>query len=103
MRWFCDSVDSSGIDDQQNVITTYLHLSADQCKSAADRGYLKLGYDSVGNIPFKFNNNKAITNAHAGKIDGKNHNECNGFSWIKLDTFETYMQTYTFAIDGSML
>ena len=52
MRWFCDSFDSSGIDARQNMITTDLHLSADQCKSATDRGYLNLGYASNGNIPF---------------------------------------------------
>ena len=88
MRWSCDSFDSSVIDARQNVITTGLHLSADQRKSSADRGYLNLGYASVGNIPFKFNV-KTITNAHAGEVDGKNHNECDGRSWIKLDTFET--------------
>ena len=38
MRWYRDSFDSSGIDARQNMITTDLHLSADQCKSAADRG-----------------------------------------------------------------
>ena len=40
MRWFCDLFDSSGIDDQQNVITTYFHLSADQCKSAPTEAIL---------------------------------------------------------------
>ena len=30
MRWFCDSFDSSGIDARQIIITTDLHLSADQ-------------------------------------------------------------------------
>ena len=70
MRWFCKSFDSSGIDARQNVITTELHLSADQCESAANRGYLNLGYASNGNIPFKFNVKTKI-NAHAGKIDSK--------------------------------
>ena len=64
MRWFCDSFDSSGIDARQNMITADLHLSADQCKSTADRSYLNLGYASIGNIPFKFNV-KTVTNAHA--------------------------------------
>ena len=85
MHWFCDFFDSSGIDARQNMITTDLHLSADQCKLAADRGYLNLAYASIGNIPFKFNV-KTVTNAHAGKIDGEHHNECDGRSWIKLDT-----------------
>ena len=98
MRWFCDSFDSSGIDARQNMITTDLHLSADQCKLAADRGYLNLGYASIGNIPFKFNV-KTVTNAHAGKVDGKHHNECDGRSWIKLDTFETYMQNVTLTVN----
>ena len=91
MRWFCDSFDSSGIDARQNMITTDLHLSADQCKSVADRSYLNLGYASIGNIPFKFNV-KTVTNAHAGKVDGEHHNKCDGRSWIKLDTFKTFMQ-----------
>ena len=76
------------------MITTDLHLSVDQGKSAAERGYLNLGYASIGNIPFKFNV-ETVTNAHAGKVDGENHNECDGRSWIKLDTFETYMQNVT--------
>ena len=40
MRWFYDSFDSTCIDARQNVINTQLHLSADQWKSAAERGYL---------------------------------------------------------------
>ena len=98
MRWFCDSFDSSGIDARQNIITTDLHLSADQCKLAADKGYLNLGYASIGNTPFKFNV-KTVTNAHAGKVDGEHHNECDGRSWIKLDTFETYMQNVTLTVN----
>ena len=90
MHFFCNSFDSSGIDARQNMITTDLHLSADKCKSAADRGYLNLGYASIGNIPFKVNV-KTVTNAHAGKVDGENYNEFDDRSWIKLDTFETYM------------
>ena len=70
MRWFCDSFDSSGIDARQNVITTDLHLTADQCKSSADRCYLNLGYASVGKTPYKFNV-KTKTNAHAGKLTSK--------------------------------
>ena len=98
MRWFCDSFVSSGIDARQNMITTDLHLSADQCKLATDRGYLNLGYASIRNIPFKFNV-KTVTNAHAGKVDGKHHNEGDGRSWIKLDTFETYMQNVTLTVN----
>ena len=80
------------------MITTDLHLSADQCQLAADRGYLNLGYASIGNNPFKFNV-KTVTYAHAGKVDGENHNECDGRSWIKLDTFETYMQNVTLTVN----
>ena len=98
MHWFCDSFDLSGIDARQNMITTDLYLSADQCKSAADRGYLNLGYASIGNIPFKFNV-KTVTNAHAGKVDGEHHNVCDGRSWIKLNTFETYMQNVTLTVN----
>ena len=98
MRWFCDSFDSSGIDARQNVITTDLHLSTNQYKSAADRGYINPGYASIGNIPFKFNV-KTVTNAHAGKVDGKTHYECDGRSWIKLDTFETYMQNISLTVN----
>ena len=98
MRWFCDSFGSSGIDARQVMITTDLHLSANQCKSAADRGYLNLGYASIGNIPFKFNV-KTITKAYAGKVDGKHHNECDGGSGIKLDSFETYMQNVTLTVN----
>ena len=46
----------------------------------------------MGNIPFKFKI-KPATYAQAGKVDGKIHNECDGRSWIKLDTFETYMRS----------
>ena len=70
MRWFCESFDSS---------TTDLHLSADQCKSAADRGYLNLGYTGIGNIPLKFNV-KTVTNAHAGQVGGENRKNCDGRS-----------------------
>ena len=77
LRWFCGSFDSSDIDARQNVINTDLHLSANQCKSAADRGYLNLSYASVGSIPFNLKD-KTITNAHAGKVGGKNHNEFDG-------------------------
>ena len=79
MRWFRESLDSSGFDARENVITTEFHLSADQCKLAADRGYLNLGYSSVGNIPLTFHV-KTITNALAGKVDGKNYTECEGRS-----------------------
>ena len=98
MHWFCGSFDLSGIDARQNVITTDLHLSADQCKSAAKRGYLNLGYASIGNNPFKFNV-KTVNYAHVGKFDGKNHNECDSCSWIKLDIFETYMQNVTLTVN----
>ena len=80
------------------MITTDLHLSDDQCESAADRVFLYLRYASIGNIPFKFNA-KTVTNAHAGKVDGEHHNECDGRSWIKLDTFETYMQNVSLTIN----
>ena len=56
MRWFRESLDSSGFDARENVITTEFHLFADQCKLAADRGYLNLGYSSVGNIPLTLTN-----------------------------------------------
>ena len=98
MRWFCHSFDSSSIDARQNMITTDLYLSADECESAADRGYLNLGYASIENIPFKLNV-KTVTNAHAGKLDGEHHNEYDGRSWIKLDTFETYMQNVTLTVN----
>ena len=41
----------------------------------------------------------SITNAHASKVDGKHHNECDGRSWIKLDNFETYMQNVTLTVN----
>ena len=98
MRWFCDSFYSSGIDAREIMITTDLHLSADQCKSAADRGYLNLNYVSIGNILFKFNV-KTVTNAHAGKVDDENHDECDGRSLVKLDTFETYLQNVILTVN----
>ena len=97
-RWFFNSFDLSGMDARQNVITTDLSLSADQFKSAADTGYLNLGYASVGSIPFKFSV-KTITNVHAGKVDGINHNERDGRSSIKLDSFETYLQNVTLTVN----
>ena len=84
------------------MITTDLHLSADQCKSAADRGYLNLGSASIGNFPFKFNV-KTVTNAHAGKVDGEHHIECDGRSWVKLDTYETFMQNVTLTVNLKFL
>ena len=44
IRWFCDSLDLSGIDARKNIITTDIHISPDTCKHAAERGNVKLGY-----------------------------------------------------------
>ena len=89
IRWYCDSFDSSGIDTRQNIITTDIHISPDNCKHAAERGYVNLGYSK--NVLFHFNE-KIVANTNRGKIDSKYHNECSDRSWIHLDTFESYLQ-----------
>ena len=40
IRWFCDSIDSRGIDFRQNNITADIPIYPDTCKHAAERGYV---------------------------------------------------------------
>ena len=89
IRWFCDSIDSSGIDSRQNIITIDIPSYPDNCKHAAERGHVNLRYWK--NILFCFDK-KIVTNTNRGKVDGDYHNEFSDRSWIHLDTFESFMQ-----------
>ena len=74
LRWFCDSFDSSGIDDRQNNITTSVKLDARKCKPANERNKIKL---SPASISIEFDFDKSLFSIFYSGNVGTGNNECN--------------------------
>ena len=81
LRWFCDSVDSSGIDTRHNTITTSVKLDAQKCKLAKERKKIKLS-PSSSSVEFDFDKS-LFSNFKSGDV-GIGNNEF--YSGVGLHT-----------------